>query len=271
MATRVCCLVCGALLSLTASAQSPSVEELMPRVGAYVRDFVDQFSNVVAEERYEPDPAHRGRQRLRSDYLLVRKPGNDRNFMTFRDVVEVNGRAVGNRNERLAKLFVQPFESAIEQANAITAHSADYIFTASDPLLVMVFLQREYQPRFRFTLDQLDPALGPDVRGVRFLETTSPTILQQPDGQDIVTRGAVWVSEQTGRVVRTELQMGREPSTTTITTVFGRDESLRIDVPAEMHETYFPPRGAFVRGVARYSNFRRFAVTTNEKIDSPGR
>jgi hypothetical protein len=224
---------------------------------------------VVAEERYEPDAANPGRQRLRSDYLLVRKPDNDRNFLSFRDVIEANGRRVGNRDERLAKLFLQPFENAAEQARAIAAHSAKYISPTSDPLLALVFLQREYQTRFEFVLDELDPATG--ARRVRFTETARPTILIQTDGQFIVARGSAWVSEETGHVVRTELLMGSDPSPTSITTTFGRDQSLQLDVPVEMREIYQPPQGAAARGTARYSNFRRFAVTTAEKISEPGR
>ncbi len=253
------------------SAQSPDIDVLMQRVGNYVHGFIDQLSNVVAEERYEPDRVRRGNGRLRSDFLLVRKPGSERQFLTFRDVVEVNGRSVRNREEALAKLFLQTFDSAIAQANAISAHSADYMFPGSDPLLVMVFLQPEYQPRFTFTRGDVDQPLGPDIRRVHFEETTAPTMLRQENGLDLPTRGTIWVSERTGKVMKTELRLGSEPTTTTITTIFGRHEPLSIDVPAVLEQTYYPSPGEVVKGIARYSNFRRFNVSTAEKIDAPER
>jgi hypothetical protein len=272
MAARGWCLICGVMLSLsTLSAQSPDLDVLMPRVGDYVQGFVDRISNVVAEEVYEPDRARRGNPRLRSDFLLVRKPGGERQFLTFRDVVEVNGRAVRNREEALAKLFLQPFESAVAQANAIAEHSAEHMFPGSDPLLVIVFLQREYQRRFTFTRGELEPRLGTDVRRVGFEETSSPTILKQEQDRDLPTRGSVWVSEGTGKVLKTELRMGTDPATTTITTIFGRDEPLSIDVPVVLEQTYYPEPGEVVKGMARYSNFRRFSVSTAEKIDAPER
>jgi len=272
MAVRVFCLVCGVVLGLTRlPAQSPDIDVLMQRVGDYVHGFIDQFSNVVAEERYEPDRVRRGNGRLRSDFLLVRKPGSERQFLTFRDVVEVNGRAVRNREEALSRLFVQPFESAVAQANAITEHSADHMFPGSDPLLVMVFLQPEYQPRFTFIRDDVDPRLGPDIRRVVFEETTSPTMLRQEKDRDLPSRGAIWVSERTGKVMRTELRLGSDPTMTTIATMFGRDEPLSIDVPVVLEQTYYPSPGEVVKGIARYSNFRRFNVSTAETIDSPGR
>jgi hypothetical protein len=271
MAVRVCCLVCGVVLGLTRlPAQSPDIDALMQRVGVYVHGFIDQFSNVVAEERYEPDRVRRGNGRLRSDFLLVRKPGSERQFLTFRDVVEVNGQTVRNREEALSKLFVQPFESAVARANAITAHSADHMFPGSDPLLVMVFLQPGYQPRFTFIGDEVDPRLGPDIRRVVFEETTTPTMLRQAKDRDLPARGAIWVSERTGKVMKTELLLGSNP-TTTIATIFGRDEPLGIDVPVLLEQTYYRKPDDVVKGIARYSNFRRFSVSTAETIDSPGR
>lgn len=272
MALRAFCLVCGLILSVTAlPAQSPDIDVLMQRVGSYVHGFIDQFTNVVAEERYEPDRVRRGNGRLRSDFLLVRKPGTDRQFLTFRDVVDVNGRAVRNREEALAKLFVQPFESALAQANAIAAHSADYMFPGSDPLLVMVFLQPEYQPRFTFIRANLDQRLGPEIRRVDFEETTTPTMLRQEKDRDLPARGTIWVSERTGKVMKTELRLGSDPTTTVITTIFGRDEPLNIDVPVLLEQTYYATAGEAVKGIARYSNFRRFSVSTAEKIDAPDR
>src|SRR6187401_696368 len=101
-AVPLCAVVVTALSVAAAHAQVPAADEFMVRVGDYVQRFVNAFSNIVAEERYEPGPGHRGRQRLRSDYLLVRLPGNQDNFITFRDVVEVNGKPLRNQQERLA-------------------------------------------------------------------------------------------------------------------------------------------------------------------------
>ena len=263
----LCAVVVAALSVAAAYAQDPAADEFMVRVGDYVQRFVNAFSNVVAEERYEPGPGHRGRQRLRSDYLLVRSPGNQDNFITFRDVVEVNGKPLRNQKERLTKLFLQPSENPLEQARAVSAHSEQYLPPTTDPLLAVVFLQREYQVRFRYTLGERDPRLAPDVRRIDFVETQSPTILGRADGSDLPTHGTAWVSETTGRVFKTELQFADEDPLT-LTTVFGIDDTLRIDVPIEMSES-FSASGVVVKGVARYSRFRRFGVRTDETIDTP--
>jgi hypothetical protein len=132
-------------------------------------------------------------------------------------------------------------------------------------------LQPEFQTRFTFTRDDLEARLGADIRRVHFEETTSPTMLRQEGNRDLPARGTLWVSERTGKVVKTELRLGSDPNTTTITTIFGRDEPLGIDVPAVLEQTYYPRPGEVVKGTARYSNFRRFSVSTAEKIDSPDR
>src|SRR5262245_8247999 len=260
----LCAVVVAALSVAPAYAQDPAADEFMVRVGDYVRRFVNAFSNVVAEERYEPGAGHRGRQRLRSDYLLVQSPGAQDRFMTFRDVVEVNGKPLRNQKERLTKLFMQPSENPIEQARAVSAHSKQYLPPMTDPLLAVVFLQREYQARFRYTLGERDPGLAPEVRRIGFVETQSPTILGRADGSDLPAHGTAWVSETSGRIFKTELQLAG----VTLTTVFGVDETLQIDVPIEMSES-FSASGVVVKSVARYSRFRRFGVRTDETIDTP--
>src|SRR5262245_39193073 len=109
--------------------ERPSLETLLTRAAWYLDYFVDQFENVVAEETYIQDAsvmlpsfnptAGRGavaaqtsaaemspaRHRdLRSDFLLVKSPGSA-DLVPFRDVLVVDGVAVRDREQRLAKLF----------------------------------------------------------------------------------------------------------------------------------------------------------------------
>jgi hypothetical protein len=247
-----------------------SADDLMQRVGAWVHEFVEQFANVVAEEEYVPRLRSLG-PRLQSDYLLVRYPGTTANWQSFRDVVAVNGISQGNQPQRLSKLFLQPFESAVEQANAITKHSARYISPLCDPLFGIAVLQRQYQPRFRYTVGDLDHGVGPGVRRITFEETVRPAIFR--DGKnDLPVHGTAWAVEATGRIVRTELHVGvagRLSRTVVLTTAFKKDDVLQIDVPTTMVEGYTRGDNAGVQGTAYYSNFRRFTVRTSEAIETP--
>ena len=266
------CLACGlALILATAPVRAQSADNVITRVGDWVHDFVEQFANVVAEEDYVPNKVYQS-PRLRSDYLLVRYPGSAASWQAFRDVVAVNGISLRNQPERLAKLFLEPRESAMAQANAITKHSAQYISPLIDPLLGIAGLQRQYQHRFRYTLGDLDQGVGVGVRRIRFEERATPTILLQSDGRDLPTSGTAWAVEATGRIVRTELQIGtpgRLSRTVVLSTTFKMDEALRAYVPATMQEGFTLRDTSGVKGTAYYSRFRRFAVRTSEAIAVP--
>jgi hypothetical protein len=260
-----------ALILIATPVRAQRAEDLMDRVADWIHEFVEQFANVVAEEEYVPNRVYQS-PRLRSDYLLVRYPGSSSNWQTFRDVVAVNGSSLRNQPERLSKLFVEPFESAATQANAITKHSAEYISPLSDPLLGIAVLQRQYQPRFRFTLGDRDEGLGAGVRRVRFEERDTPTILRQSDGHDLPTHGTAWAVEATGRILRTELHIGeagRYARTVILSTTFTLDEALGAYVPATMQEGFTLRDTTGVKGTAYYSRFRRFTVGTRETIDVP--
>src|SRR5258708_21140392 len=115
-------LVFAVAVAPAAAQPTAPVSSLLERASIYVTAFVRDFSTVVAEERYVQDshpmpqveafgPARSVTQaapqhvELRSDLLFVR-PDPSGNWLTFRDVFTVNGRAVRDREDRLAKLFV---------------------------------------------------------------------------------------------------------------------------------------------------------------------
>jgi hypothetical protein len=271
MQARSVCLVCSLSLTLaTAPVRAQTPGELMDRVGDWVHGFVEQFANVVAEEEYVPRIRSLG-PRLRSDYLLVRYPGATGTWLSFRDVVTVDGISLRNQPARLAKLFLEPFDDAVAHANAITKHSARYISPMCDPLIGIAVLQRGYQSRFRYSVGDLDQKVGPGVRRIAFDETARPTIFRDGD-RDLPAHGTAWAVEATGRIVRTELHIGvagRLARTVALTTAFKKDDALQIDVPATMVEGYTLRDSAAVKGTAYYTKFRRFTVRTTEAVIDP--
>jgi hypothetical protein len=242
------------LNALAVPAQSPDTDQLMRRVATSVQNFVEAFSNVVAEERYEQRLAGRRRQ-LTSDFLLVAYPGRTDRVLTFRDVLAVDGQPVKDHPERITQLFVNPFESAIARAMDIQVEGLRHNLSGGrlmNPLGILAILQREYQSDFRFTRRGVERTGGSDLRRLDLIQVR-PSQSNQP-------RGSVWVSEATGEVVRTELRILGARSERT-TTTFEVDRALRIRVPVGMEDE----AGNF-RGSATYSNFRRFSVTTESTI-----
>ena len=115
---------------LALSTLSPAVAQPTPaavvreRVAGYVQRFVDDLTNVVAEERYLQEFRRAAdRRRLRSDFLLVKYPGEERRYQTFRDVLEVDGRPVRGQQARITQLFLEPFASAVTRAGEIEVAS----------------------------------------------------------------------------------------------------------------------------------------------------
>jgi hypothetical protein len=249
--------------------QANKTEELMARTAAYVSQFVQHFSNVVAEENLVQEiTVPRRKRTLRSDYLLVRF-AEDTEWISFRDVAEVDGMPVRDKEERLTKLFLEPSKDALRRASDVQAAGAKYnlidIGTLNNPLLAMAFLQNNYQPRFRFNLAGIEKKLGPNVRTVQFQEWKIPTILRGNSNRDILSRGLAWIEEDTGRVVKTELRIGNQSSPISIITLYKVDEELGINVPVEMRDWYPDGQGE-IRGVATYGRFRRFQVKTEEVV-----
>jgi hypothetical protein len=251
--------------SANIGAQAPKVEELVAKASAYVHHFIGQFSNVVAEERYEQEITVPRRKRvLTGDFLLVRYPGDDF-WQALRDVAEVDGKPVRDREDRIMKLLVEPSPNALrraaELAGASSRHNLLDIGTLNNPLLALVFLQRDYHSRFRFNLAGIEKKLGPDVRTVRFVEWQRPTLLKGNSYSDMLSQGLFWIEEGTGRVAQTELRLGG----VRIVTRYRFDEDLGINVPAEMEDWYPDGTGEF-RGKATYGKFRRFGVQTTEEL-----
>jgi hypothetical protein len=145
-----------------ASQKPPAVDDVLRAAAAYVEVYEPQLSGVVSEEAYHQTSRNaRGQTRatrlLRSDTLLIRTAAQG--WFGFRDVFEVDGKPVRDRDERLSKLFLNPSAGALEQAKRIADESARFnigtqdgtlIRTINLPTIALAFLRREFQNRSAF-------------------------------------------------------------------------------------------------------------------------
>jgi formylglycine-generating enzyme required for sulfatase activity len=295
-----CCLT--AVVAGSAPDNPPvALEVMLERAAWYLDYFIDQFVNVVAEEQYTQDSSvmlpsfspfvgrgglatsppsptdlTRARHRdLRSDFLLVKAPESE-NLIPFRDVIEVDGTPVRDREARLAKLFINPDKSAMKQAEAIRDEGTRYNLgtmrtTLGNPVLALGVLQAAYQRRFKFSLGKEDRGVAPGVWTVDFQEVSSPAMVKGEAGSDLFSHGRLWIDAATGRVLKTELNVEQPSVRALITTTFRFDDRFTIAVPHEMRERYTLGTGNTVRTVASYGRFRRFDVKADEDIHLPTR
>ena len=275
------------------AAAQPTLEAVLGRAGAYVVDLQQQLAGIVAEEDYVQDvrassvlgpttrsglPGVRHRE-LKSDLLLVRPVGADR-WVQFRDVFEVDGRPVRDRNQRLMKLFVTPSSATANQAEQIANESSRYnignlLRTVNLPVLALAILEPRQQSRFVFK--RIDKGGAAPVRGaaaaattvwvIGYREVEGQTMIRTTNFRDLPARGRFWIEPDSGQVLASELIAQDLTLTGVITVGYEREPTLNVMVPIQMKERYDLRRGPSpVTGEANYRSFRQFQVKVDEKI-----
>jgi len=265
-------------------AQGPTMAGVLKNAATYLDEFQRKLSGLVAEETYvqaveiegKPNPIRIAERRLRSDLLLIKPPGADR-YVEFRDVFEVDGKPVRERQDRLARLLRQPWASARGQVSAIIAASARYNIgniqrNINTPVLALQFLDAAFQSRFEFkratrAREQLQPhgaAAAPadgvfrvatEMWAIEYREKEKPTIIRTVNGRALPARGRFWINPSTGAILMTELVLDGGGVESTISVSYQSEPLMGLLVPVAMTETYraSPER---VLGSATYGRFR---------------
>ena len=261
-------------------ARDPELQRLLGRASDYISGYQREYSLLVAEENYVQS-ARTQRQQVRSDLLLVRKPGED-GWVSFRDAFEVNGVAVRDREDRLKRLFLDPSAEAQAQLMAIKEESSRYnigqiVRNINVPLFPLKFLEPANLLHFEYKPAGRQEVEGVEAVRVAYQEWARPTLVRYNMEQDIPASGWFLVDPASGAIVGTRMEMtfdsGR--NLVEIEVHYQRDAALGLWVPSEMKETYSIGRmGSFDRtvsleGRATYSKFRRFQVKTEEEIKIP--
>jgi hypothetical protein len=277
-------------------ASSQSADPVLQAATAYVSTFEKAFALLVSEEVYVQE-IHRqvgagenlsqanpggglqsgtnGRQQiLKSDYMLVQL-GSGAGWMPFRDTFELNGSKLRDREDRLVKLFLSGDADRFNQAARIMAESTRYNLgnitrSINIPTVALLFLHSSLKARFTFTPAGKETVGGRAAQRVRYRETTKPTVIKTTRGADFALEGSLWIEPSSGAVVKTVLTAADTFVRAIVTVTFRPDESLAIWVPEQMDEYYKASASSDeIVATARYSNVRRFQVSTAEKIAKP--
>ena len=254
---------------------------ILERAGRYVRDYEKTFSNLVAEETYRqwgPDPRTNAgtiARTLRSDLVFVRLTG-PLPWGTFRDVFEVDGQKVRDRERRLEKLFFAPKSSDYERAQAILNESSRYNLgrayrNVNTPTLGLLFLRPENQARLAFKRKGTRTIAGFPAVEVAFEEKKSPSLVRDRGNNDVPASGRFWIDGTRGTVLRTEIEYDLESDKATrqpddwerghVSTEYRRDAALGCFVPDSMTELYNLHGIGRIEATARYASYRRFEVS----------
>src|SRR5262245_26637645 len=293
--TAVGILAAATSLSAQGPSRPPDLKTVLARAAAYVEEFREELSGIVAEETYEQQEIPGNRRELRSDLLLVRSETFPR-WLQFRDTFEVDGQAVRDRADRLTRLFFDP-ATAMERARRIATESSRYNLgaltrTINVPLMPFVFLEREVQPRFRFArVGNNQPAAVPEPQAghfrvstevwvIRFEERDRPTIVRDSvNRKDVPSQGRFWVEPSSGRVLMSEMRSDHPGVRAEITVNYQSEPMSGLLVPTAMFERYtnIVPSGrrtgsqywGRIEATATYGKFRRFQVEVDQHVDLP--
>jgi hypothetical protein len=280
-------IAAGAAVDAAASAPPPAPTDLVPvleQAARYVLDYEQAFHDVAAEEDYTQWTELGGatmkgptlsctatscRRATRADVVFVRL-GGEIPWGTFRDVFEVDGQKVRDREARLEKLFgASPSGSVAPRVRAILDESARYNIgpvkrNVNFPTLALAFLHPRNQHRFAWKRGGTRRFGTVEGLEVEFEEVARPTLVDQDGHGDLPAKGRFWIDPQRGTVLRSETRfpLGAAGARASIATEYRPEPRLAMWVPAEMREEY--SFGSRAEATARYSNFRKFTVTVED-------
>jgi hypothetical protein len=276
-------LVIAALLAPrpNAAERVPSVKEVMRRVAGYVAAYGEKASIVVGTERYtqETDGNTADAQRRRdtvAEFAIV-KVERARGWLGFRDVVEVDGRSLPDREDRLVRLLTGPGDRS-DEARRLTAESARFNIGRIErnfnvPTTVLFFFTADHQERFKFSAKRV---LADGSWEIAYRETQQPTLIRTPEGRSVPSDGSIWVNAADGTILRTVLRVGGVGigapkgvrGAGSIDVTYGRVAPLDMWLPESMleqFETKNRDTWETVTGRATYTNYRQFQTLVRIK------
>jgi hypothetical protein len=262
--------------------QTASLETMLERLGNYLRDYESQLSSIVADERFDQrvvfTRAYTGglpktddeRKRLESEIGFIRLPGGV-DWLGFRDVRKINGKPLQASKRRVADVLASQADVMV-QAKAVADASAEHNLGAPRTTNVPTAALDIIHPS-RFAAHQFQLRGEETIRRTRtvvleFTEKQRPTIVRDPGGQDLISRGRVWIEPSSGAVWRIDWiyevdeRLALTQGPTKLSVDFAPNEQLGMMVPVQMREVFSAFGGLDARGdgVAIYSNFRRFGT-----------
>jgi hypothetical protein len=240
----------AALTFVSLTAQEPSANDLMAKVGAYAAAYGEKSAVVVAQETYTQQVTVEGAAdvvrpiKLVAEFAIVRLQGGG--WTGFRDVVEYNGEKVQDRRDRLVSLLTSS-SASISEATRIANESARFNIgpisrNFNTPTAALFFFLPENLERFTFTKKGSKTIDGIKTIEIAYKETKLPTLVTTRSGRNVPLEGSLWVTDD-ATVIRTRMHMEKfadlqaapdqaAPKIASPTNVTGRVGNTGPNVPA---------------------------------------
>lgn len=273
-------LLAAAGFAFFITSQAADADAIRDRLDKYLLDYEPQLSALVADERMtQRDGASRLANRqtaeatrdreIISEVAFVALPGNV-GWLGFRHVLTVNTKKVTETGPALAAVLSDGAADMYSKARLLLSESAKHNLggarTTNLPNLPLEFLHPRNRSRLRYRVDGMEKIRGINTARMLFEESSTPTLIQRPEGGDMQSLISAWIEPDTGRLLRAQVKtrdsrIGVLPFDQVIWVDFRPDDKLGLLVPFEMKEEFFAGRFREGTGSAKYSNYRQFRTT----------
>jgi len=197
-------------------------------------------------------------------------------WVEFRDVLGVNGKAVGGGTSRLGMLAADTSVPSIAKAMEISREAAQHVLgrlarVIEVPRAAMVILHPSNQGRFEFKKGGERDIGGVRSWEVRFKEKSKPTMIRASGGRDSASTGSFWLDPATGNVLLSVLKSADSSNLYDEQTVtYHEAPGIGLWLPAEMKERVVDDDAAQrVEASATYTNWKVVPRGKQEEGERP--
>ena len=250
-----------------------AVQQVLAQLDTYFDSYQAALGRLIAEERLVQRVGRVTREMI-SDVAFVDLP-DGAGWLGFRDVRLVSSKPVRTPGPSLAEVLSKGSAGSYAEARALliagASHNLGEARTTNLPNLPLEFLHQRNRWRYDTRIEGFDRLKGHRTAMVVLEEKSSPTLVQRPEGGDIVARVVGWIEPDTGRLWRAQVRLTdarlifaqRHPPSE-VNVYFAEDSALGLLVPERMEEQFFASERAEIPGTgeAHYRNFRRIPATT---------
>jgi hypothetical protein len=249
-------------------APDTSTKALVSAAARYLTRYQQDFAFLIADEAYSQTRTdaggHSENRLLRSEFFMTYLPA-DNEWVAVRDVLDVDGKPVANREE-LRTLLAKGGEirGLISQ---VIARNARYNIGSTtrnfnEPTLPLLLLEAKRVNEVKFDRRGLERDDDVLVATLSFEERGRPTLVRGPEGS-MPAKGEIVLEPGTGVIRKTTFDLNLAGVKVKLTTTYARDPKLNLWLPDVFTERYESdsPVSEVVLCEATYTNYRRFEVT----------
>ena len=263
----------------------PSLNVVLERATQYVTQYEADLGNLIGSEEYSqnvtlldnstpPRVAKRMQRRTSSDFLII-QVGPE--WAALRKVNRVDGLKVKDTEPAFEDAFDNSPEAngkrLQDMRNESTAYNlGDIRRDINLPTFALKVLRKSEVSRFSFERGGTSKIDGIQTWTVRFREQTGRSLVVGGKGENLYSKGTVWIEPETGRVLQTEFEVENPYGVTRVrgrsVVTYSAGKKVPILVPNIMVEHY-ESTYINIEGKADYSNFRPFEVDVKFEIGAP--